>query len=210
MKIYITRHSRTLWNEQKRLQGRKDSPLTKEGIANAKALSTYVKDLPIDAIYSSPIPRAYKTAKLVFPDREIIKDDRLMEMNFGVCEGMYLDEIPADLKAVYTRLWQHPELSKGLPEGETYDQIEARVSSFLEDITHSDLESVFLVTHGFCFTIFVSLMLGLKREEYTKVNQRIVNGCSLTIFDYQDGHYTQECYGDNHFLPYKTKDVFAR
>jgi len=42
------------------------------------------------------------------------------------------------------------------------------------------------------------------------VNQRIVNGCSLTIFDYQDGHYTQECYGDNHFLPYKTKDVFAR
>lgn len=210
MKIYITRHSRTLWNEQKRLQGRKDSPLTKHGIENARALSAYVKDLRIDVIYSSPIPRAYKTAKLVFPDREIIKDDRLMEMNFGVCEGMYLDEIPADLKEVYTQLWQHPELSSGLPEGESYDEIEERVSSFLNDLTHHDIESAFIVTHGFCFTIIVALMLGLKREEYPQVNQKIVNGCSLTVFDYQNGHYTQEVYGDNHFLPYKTKDVFAR
>ena len=44
MKIYITRHSKTLWNEQKRLQGRLDSPLTQEGIDNALALKKYLTD----------------------------------------------------------------------------------------------------------------------------------------------------------------------
>lgn len=210
MKIYITRHSRTVWNDEKRLQGRKNSPLTEHGKKNAEALRDHVKNLQIDAIYSSPIARAYETAQLVFPKRKIITDDRLMEMDFGVCEGMYLDEIPDDLKKAYQMLWSHPELSSGLPGGESYDDIEKRVSSFLKDLRNKDYEAVFIVTHGFCFTILVALMLGLKREEYPLVNQKIVNGCSLTIFEEHDGVYQELLYGDNSFLPYQTKDVFAR
>ena len=38
MKIFITRHSKTLWNQEKKLQGWKDSPLTKEGINDALLL----------------------------------------------------------------------------------------------------------------------------------------------------------------------------
>ena len=38
MKIYITRHSLTAWNEEKRLQGWKDSPLTKQGKEDALKL----------------------------------------------------------------------------------------------------------------------------------------------------------------------------
>ena len=41
MKIYLTRHSKTAWNQEKRLQGRCDSPLTQEGEENAKALKDY-------------------------------------------------------------------------------------------------------------------------------------------------------------------------
>lgn len=210
MKIYITRHSRTLWNEQKRLQGRKNSPLTPNGIKNAEALRDHLRGMHFDLICSSPIQRALETAKIVFPNDKIVTDERIEEMDFGVCEGMYLDSIPEDLKEVYNELWEHPEISKGLPGGESYDDIEKRVSSFLYDITHHGYENVFIVTHGFCFTILVSLMLGLKRNEYTKVNKHIVSGCSLTIFDYHEGKYTKELYGDNSFLPVKITDVFAR
>ena len=78
MKIYITRHSKTLWNEQKRLQGRLDSPLTQEGIDNALALKKYLTDnaLQFDCVYSSPIPRAYQTACLLFGQEKVITDDR--------------------------------------------------------------------------------------------------------------------------------------
>jgi probable phosphoglycerate mutase len=199
-----------VWNEEKRLQGRKDSPLTENGKKNAAALRAHLKGEHFDAIYASPIKRAYDTAKLVFPDSPIIKDERIMEMNFGICEGMYLDHFDPSLKEVYSELWEHPETSKGLPEGESYDEIEERVRDFLKEITHKNYDKVFVVTHGFCFTILVSLMLGLERKEYPKINKKIVNGCSLTIFDYQDGKYTMELYGDNSFLPVKTKDVFAR
>lgn len=74
MKIYLTRHSQTLWNIEKRLQGRKDSPLTNEGKENAKALKQYIQNMYFDYIYSSPIPRAYITAQYVFQDN-IIKDE---------------------------------------------------------------------------------------------------------------------------------------
>ena len=43
MKIYITRHSLTAWNEEKRLQGWKDSPLTKQGKEDALKLGEYMK-----------------------------------------------------------------------------------------------------------------------------------------------------------------------
>ena len=48
MKIYLTRHSKTAWNQEKRLQGRCDSPLTQEGEENAKALKDYIQTIPFD------------------------------------------------------------------------------------------------------------------------------------------------------------------
>ncbi len=59
MKITITRHSKTLWNKEKRLQGCKDSPLSPEGMDNILALKEHIKNNHYDAIYSSPIKRAY-------------------------------------------------------------------------------------------------------------------------------------------------------
>lgn len=38
MKIYLVRHGQTLFNQQKKVQGWCDSPLTQEGIQQAKEL----------------------------------------------------------------------------------------------------------------------------------------------------------------------------
>ncbi len=71
MKIYLTRHSKTAWNQEKRLQGRCDSPLTQEGKENAKALKEHIQTISFDGIYSSPIPRACTTARLLFSDKKL-------------------------------------------------------------------------------------------------------------------------------------------
>lgn len=39
MKIYLVRHGQTLFNQQKKVQGWCDSPLTQEGIKQAIAVS---------------------------------------------------------------------------------------------------------------------------------------------------------------------------
>ena len=101
MKITITRHSKTLWNKEKRLQGCKDSPLSPEGMDNILALKEHIKNNHYDAIYSSPIKRAYDTAKLLFDEQPIITDERIREMNFGILEGQKINDIPEEYKKTY-------------------------------------------------------------------------------------------------------------
>ena len=100
MKIYITRHSLTAWNEEKRLQGWKDSPLTKQGKEDALKLGEYMKTIHIDQVYSSPLLRAKSTARLIFKNENIIEDSRLKEMNFGDYEGEYIQG-----KGCYSEKW---------------------------------------------------------------------------------------------------------
>ena len=210
MKITITRHSKTLWNKEKRLQGCKDSPLSQDGIENILALKEHIKNNHYDIVYSSPIKRALDTAHLLFDDTQIITDERIREMNFGPLEGQKIDEIPKAYQKAYHDLWCHPELSNGIPGGETYDEIEARVKSFLNDVVKESYENVFIVTHGFCFTILMASILQLKREDYTKVNSPVVDGCSETIINYQDGKFVVEVYGNNDFLPHQSNESFSK
>ncbi len=63
--IYVTRHGETEWDVAKRMQGRKNSALTENGIVQAKQLGNRMKDLPIHAIYSSPSERTLHTAELI-------------------------------------------------------------------------------------------------------------------------------------------------
>ena len=209
MKIYITRHGKTVWNQERKLQGCQDSPLVEQGIENALALRKKVSAMHFDAIYASPIKRAYDTAKLVFPKENIIKDERIREMNFGLAEGKYIDHMPANLKDAYTKLWNEPDAIEGMPEGESYTSIIERVNDFFNDITHKNYDSVFIVTHGFCFTVFMACMLHLSRHDFVKVNRQVVDGCSLTIVDY-DGDYHIETLGENDYLPYQSNESYTK
>ena len=89
MKLYIIRHGETEWNKLKRLQGRTNIRLSDKGIELAKKTAIGMKDINIDLAITSPLDRAYDTAKYVIGDRDIpiIKDDRLMEISFGDWEG---------------------------------------------------------------------------------------------------------------------------
>ena len=49
--VYVTRHGETEWNVAGRMQGRKNSALTENGMIQAKQLGERMKDLPLHAIY---------------------------------------------------------------------------------------------------------------------------------------------------------------
>ena len=95
MDIYFLRHGETKWNTLGRIQGQKNTKLSEKGIEQAKLTAEGMKDIPFDAIYSSPLERAYLTARIVRGERDIpIKlDERLKEIGFGADEGRYLSLI---------------------------------------------------------------------------------------------------------------------
>ena len=103
MKIYITRHGQTDWNLDGRMQGSKNSELTEQGREEALNLGNRLKDTKIEYIYTSPLTRAYDTALLVKGDREIPVEinDSLKEMNFGIWEGMYSEDVVKDYADEY-------------------------------------------------------------------------------------------------------------
>ena len=146
MKIYVTRHGQTDYNKKRMMQGRSDIPLNEVGIAQATARRKTLGDIKFDAVYSSPLIRAVKTAQIIgnVSEDEIIKDERIIEANFGKYELMnyYGTGIPMML------YWSFPELFKA-PEGvETIQEMIDRTSSFLKELEQKDYENVLVACHG--------------------------------------------------------------
>ena len=209
MNIYITRHSKTIWNQEKRLQGRKDSPLTDEGIKNAYALKKYINNISFDCVFSSPIKRAYDTAKIL-TNNQIVIDHNLIEMDFGVLEGKKISEILQTNYEVYNNMWNHPELFERIKDGESYDEVQNRVKIFLDNLKKKNFNNVLIVTHGMLFINMCAYMLGLERKDFIKINQQVVDGCSLTLFEEIDGEYKMVFFGKNDFLPYQSNNIFNK
>lgn len=213
MKIYLTRHSKTVWNQEKRLQGRCDSPLTPEGIENAKALKHYLdqSQLNFDHIYSSPIQRAYQTATLLFDESQIVQDENLVEMNFGIFEGRKISDILKTDGELYNQLWHHPEEFTRIPQGESYDEVRSRAQCFLNQLKQQDKDSTILVvTHGMYFIVLLATMLGLDKKDYIRINQKVVEGCSLTLVEEVNGSYELIKYNQCDYLPYVMNASFAK
>lgn len=88
--IYVTRHGQTDWNLEKKVMGRSNIPLNKNGRKQATIVRDSLFNTPIDKIICSPLLRAKQTADIINQKKqvEIIYDNRLIERDFGEFEGM--------------------------------------------------------------------------------------------------------------------------
>lgn len=90
----LVRHGATAGNGQKRyLGGSTDEPLSASGIAALRALPA---DRAVALVYASPLQRAVETARILFPEAEIVRVRALREMEFGSFERKNADELCGD------------------------------------------------------------------------------------------------------------------
>lgn len=175
--IYLTRHGQTLWNIEKRLQGRGNSPLTEQGIERAKELRDRIKYIHIDIIYSSPIERALTTANIIKGDKsiEVITDDGLMEMCFGDYEGKITDEVMKE-----NPNWDISLIMKGnteltAPNGENLAEVRDRVARSMNKIIEENRgKTILIVAHGITLK---AIMYYFKDGE---VNSEVMGQATLT------------------------------
>ena len=123
LEIYLARHGETEWSLSGRHTGSTDLPLTPHGEQQAASLKDRLKKIHFDAVYSSPLQRARRTADLAgFPKPELTP--LLEEIDYGEYEGKTTREIHQARPA-----W---ELYKdGCPGGESPDQMHARAEDFI-------------------------------------------------------------------------------
>lgn len=184
MELYIFRHGRTVWNAAGKIQGSTDIELTKEGRQMARETAKNIEDIHFDAIYSSPLQRAYETACILKGRRqtEVIKDDRLRELNFGVLEGtsfMNIKESGVDSR--YSVFFTRPELYERPEGGESLAELCERGRSFLEMLyeTYPEDARVMIVAHGAMNKALLKNIRGLEMKDFWY--GRLQQNCAATI-----------------------------
>lgn len=146
--------------------------LNERGQKQAQALGEALKDVPLKAIYSSPLERAMETAAPIATARklEIIQEPDLMDTNVGSWQGKSLKVLRL------TKLWsivQNAPSRFRFPGGESFVESQARYVAALEQIVkkHSKPKDIIAVVfHADPIKLVVSHFLGLPLDHFQRLS----------------------------------------
>lgn len=154
-RFYIVRHGETEWNQQGRLQGQQDSPLTEAGIRQAVERSQTFRDIEFADAFSSDLFRTQRTAELLTADRQLaIKTTQLLrERSFGTFEGatyaVWQTELQKSLEEREALSEEGKFQHKHAPDIESDEEISTRMLTFIRQtaVAYPD-QNVLVVAHG--------------------------------------------------------------
>jgi broad specificity phosphatase PhoE len=160
--LLLVRHGQTRANLEGRWQGHADGELTTEGHRQAALVSAQLPGF--DALYTSPLSRAYETAKAMAAAASVdavVRDD-LKEIGFGSWESLTVDEIGARDPDGLARLRNGEDVARG-GNGETFEGVRSRMTAALDEIAGGhDGRTVAVVSHGGALRAFATGLLGLE------------------------------------------------
>lgn len=150
--LWLMRHGETEWSRDGNYTGLTDLPLTASGEEQAVDAARHLEGITFDAVLSSPLQRAVRTAQLAgFPDPEILPHAH--EWDYGDNEGRNSALVRAENPGYL--IW-----NDGVPNGETLAQVAERADRVISTVqagcgTPADQDpsahparNVLLVAHG--------------------------------------------------------------
>ena len=160
----LIRHAQTVWNREMRIQGQKDSALTRAGEYNAGQWGKTLIRFKWDRILASDTGRALRTAQLINTSLKLPlqKDSRLREQDWGRWTGMTVGEV----ESLYARM---PSEQAGSgwafcpPGGESRQQVWERGRQALVEAAGTwPGSAILVVTHEGMLRCLLNRCLGLK------------------------------------------------
>lgn len=200
-KLYLVRHGETDFNKTLRFQGQTDVPLNEKGKEQAQKMATYFRNIPLTAIYSSSLQRAYSTAEILGSVKNLapVKVDSFREINFGQWEGGHSTVIKEQYGSVWQDFFKNPAIAKA-PGGESMGDLQNRAFPALQKILASHPEGdVAVVAHGGIIRVLMCSMLGLDVNRTWHLH---VANAATTCFYYWGDSYTLEYANLDHYLDY--------
>jgi broad specificity phosphatase PhoE len=198
MKLLLIRHGESVGNEERRVQGQSDFPLTDRGRAQAQALARRLRreQWVLSTIYASDLSRAAETAQILAAalDATVVLDARLREIDAGVLNGIVWREI----EFLYPELWHdlnHSSEWVPIPGEEGAEALRARLAAALDNICarHQDGEGVALVSHGASLGMLLAHLLGLDIHRPSPFH---FGNASLSIVEFRRRGLVLSCLND--------------
>ena len=158
MEIYLVRHTTPLI-EKGICYGQTDLDTTDEFDKESKIILDKIPLSNNSMVYSSPLKRCTKLAALF--SKNFITDNRILELNFGDWELKKWNDIPSEEIDPWMKNFVH----ETVPNGESYIDLNTRVSQFYDALLKTKQEQIIVVTHG---GVIRSLLAQLTRTPLEK------------------------------------------
>ncbi len=198
MKLLLVRHGQTRWNTGEVFRGRADIELDATGIRQAELLAEHLKERPVEAVYSSPLQRALRTAEIAAaPHGGLVQiAPQLIDMDFGKWEGMSASEVRRRYPELYALWMEHPDRVK-FPGGETLADVRKRAASFVQTLPARHREDVVVVSHRVVHKLLILALLGLDDSHFWDIR---LDTCGTTTFAGEGSRLVLTGHNDTSYL----------
>ena len=188
-RCYLVRHAQTAWNDENRIQGHSDLPLSPLGRQQAERLGATFASRHVQGIFTSALQRSRQTAQMIAAGNghgvSPVIEPELAEMHLGAWEGLTPDEVDTRFQGAYQQ-WRRRPSSVVIPDAEPLEAFRQRVRRALERILSSveDGEHV-VVSHGGVIAALLADVLG---ADYDAVIRRLrLDNAGITALEFGAG-----------------------
>ncbi|MBM4413192.1 MAG: MSMEG_4193 family putative phosphomutase [Chloroflexi bacterium] len=178
--LLLIRHGANDWVHG-RLAGRIPGiHLNEEGRQQAQAVAQRLADIPLAAVYASPLDRTMETAEAIIAGRElsIVQVPDVREVDYGEWQG-------AELKELYKHdLWpvvQHYPSGMRFPGGESLGEAQMRMVRALDGLCaqHGEHDVIAVVSHADLIKLACAYYMGMHMDLFQRLE---IGTCSVTAF----------------------------
>jgi broad specificity phosphatase PhoE len=189
VEIILARHGETDW----------DVELNETGLKQAELLGKYLSKVKIDAVYSSPLKRALKTAQAIAGHHalEVNIGHGLTDFDYGKWQGLSHQEVKDGYEELYAEWINHPDQVR-MPDGESLEDVGKRAMAMVGDVIESRYEGrVVLVSHRVVNKILICALMGLSNSHFWNIK---LDTCGISSFNYEGGRFILTKHNDISYL----------
>jgi broad specificity phosphatase PhoE len=185
-RLLLVRHGATVLTAEDRFAGSSDPALSEEGREQARRLGERLREVPLAAVYASPMQRARDTAALIGEPQGVLPEllPPLRETDHGRWEGLTRDEV-ADRFPEEADAWERDPYTFAPQGGETGLAVTARALPAVLSLVRSHPEcTILVVSHKATIRLLLSALLGFDPRRYRDGLEQSPG--ALNILDFMD------------------------
>ena len=179
-RLLFVRHGQSTWNDEHRIQGQLDPPLSERGQGQARAVAERLAGVRPVAFYTSDLRRCRETAEPI-AERIGLQPTPLAELRevaLGEWEGRTREELERDFPEEWERWARHPSWDI-VPGGEGAAAFERRVETTVRELFERHPQGdILAVTHGGVIQVKLGLVAGRGSDG---IFPFVIDNASLTI-----------------------------
>ncbi|MBM3221733.1 MAG: histidine phosphatase family protein [Candidatus Rokubacteria bacterium] len=187
--VYLFRHGEVTLAQTRRFIGHLDVPLSPLGEAQCAAQARHLREIPIAALYTSDLVRAWRSGELIGAPRGLVPSavPALREMSMGRWEGLTADEIRTREPEAFAT-WMASIGEFPFPEGESVPDLAARAwPAFEALVTAHAGAAIAIVAHGGTNRMLLCRALGLPLDRLLSFGQGYG---AMTVLTYHAGRWS--------------------